>query len=402
MYKEHHSVMNHLNPKGAVNKKKDLRAKLKLALKILKIAGFLLIIISMLWGCIQMYQKDYVVSQIIDMTGTKVFAPGTAFEIVITSLGEIGGKTHIGGPEIEYGYNGITSWAEAFSRTGGSLFYGLFVYPMGFLLVGILKGFSGTLNPDLSTSQQQAYGIAAFFSIFFTVLIVKTITLAFSWKSQKNQEKMQMLQLKQAEITAKYKGKKDTQSRQKQQMETSALYKKEGLSPMGAITGSFASLPFLFAIYAVVRSTRALKVANIGAISLIEAPWERLTHGEPIYIVLLVVYFPLQVVSMLLPTILQYVKQKSSTLTEAQRKARKKQLIMQLVMMVVFIFVVATVSSGVAIYWILSSSYQISQTLGFHFYNQKQVKRGDRERQRRLRQMNKTTKQIASKQTTSK
>ncbi|PPE05887.1 membrane protein insertase YidC [Williamsoniiplasma lucivorax] len=394
MYKQHHSVMSHLNPKSGPNQKKDLKAKLKIALKVLKILGFLLIIISMLWGCIQMYQSNYVVSQVTDMTGTTVYAPGTAFEIVIASLGEIGGKTHGGGFDFEPGYNGITTWAEAFTKTSGSLFYGLFVYPMAFILVGILKGFNGTLNPDLSSAAQQSYGISAFFAIFFTVLIVRALTLIFSWKSQKNQEKMQLLQLKQAEITAKYKGKKDTQSRQKQQMETSALYKKEGLSPMSAVTSSFAPLPFLFAIYAIIRSTRALKVANVGVISLIEAPWERMTHGEPIYIVLLVVYLPLQIISMLLPTILQYIKQKSSTLTEAQRKARKRNLIMQLVMMVVFIFIVATVSSGVAIYWILSSTFQITQTLGFHFYNQKHVKRGNRERQRRLRQTNKIAKVI--------
>lgn len=156
---------------------------------------------------------------------------------------------------------------------------------------------------------------------------------------------------------------------------------------MSAIGASFAGMPFLFAIYAIIRSTRALKIANIGQISLIESPFERMTHGEPIYLVLLAVYLPLQVVSMLLPMYLQRLKTRKQVLTEAQKKSQKRNLIVQIVMIVVFIFIVASVSSGVAIYWILSSAFQIIQTLGFYFYNQTKEKGGDQERNRRLRQL---------------
>jgi YidC/Oxa1 family membrane protein insertase len=46
---------------------------------------------------------------------------------------------------------------------------------------------------------------------------------------------MQELQLRQTAITEKYKGKKDMLSRQKQNMETQTLYKKEGLSQFSSI-----------------------------------------------------------------------------------------------------------------------------------------------------------------------
>jgi len=53
------------------------------------------------------------VSQVTDMTGAKIFAPGTAFEIIIRSLGESGGRIHMPHGDIsdfgEYGYNSITS-----------------------------------------------------------------------------------------------------------------------------------------------------------------------------------------------------------------------------------------------------------------------------------------------------
>lgn len=388
MYKENKSVMSYLNPRNAEQKQKRTPKEIfKVIWRWVKIIGFLFILVSMLWGCVQMYQADYGVYQVIDMSGRQVYAPGTGFEIIIRSLGEHGGKNHlVDGRLQEYGFNAISSWGEAFTRTQ-SPFYGFFVYPIGFILAGILKGFSGTLNPGLDKQSQASYGVSAFFAIFFTVLIVKIITLAFTWKSQINQDKMQELQLKQAEITAKYKNKTDMQSKQRQQMETMALYKKEGLSPMSAVGASFAGMPFLFAIYAIIRSTRSLKIANIGQISLIESPFERMTHGEPIYLVLLAVYLPLQIISMLLPMYLQRLKTKKQILTEAQKKTQRRNLIMQIVMLVVFIFIVASVSSGVAIYWILSSAFQIIQTLGFYFYNRSKDKGGNRERTRRLRQL---------------
>ncbi|ATG97832.1 membrane protein insertase YidC [Mesoplasma lactucae ATCC 49193] len=347
----------------------------------------------MLWGCVQMYQSDYMVSQVTDMTGSKVFAPGTTFEIAIRSLGDEPSKMFLDNNAgidnfAGYAYNPIGSWKEAFTVTK-SPFYGFFVYPMAFILVGLAKGFSGTVSPGLDPHSQKVFGVSIFFALFFTVFFVRCITLAFSWKSQMNQGKMQDMQAKQAEIQAKYKDKKDKVSRQKMTMEMQALYKKEGISPMSSLGSAFAPLPFLFAIYAVVRSTRVMKIANIGAISLIEQPWHQVTHGHPVYLALLLTYLPLQIVSMLLPTFLQYRRQKGQPLSAAQRKARKRNLIIQCVMIVVFIFVVASIASGVAIYWILSSGFQIAQTLGFYFYNQKKSKHGSQERDRRLRQQEK-------------
>ncbi|MCL8211626.1 Membrane protein insertase YidC [Mesoplasma sp. JKS002658] len=391
-------VLDYFNPKQS-NEPKSKRVRRQIW-KWTKIIGFLFVLISMVWGCAQMYQSDYMVSQVTDMTGAKIFAPGTAFEIIIRSLGESGGRIHMPHGDIsdfgEYGYNSITSWGQAFTVTK-SPFYGFFVYPIAFILVGLVKGFSGTLEPGLDAHSQRIFGVSVFFAMFFTVLIIRLITLLFSWKAQKNQDKMQDMQIKQAEIQAKYKGKKDQVSRQKMTMETQALYKKEGISPLSSVGMGLAPLPFLFAIYAVIRSTRVLKIANIGAISLIEQPWHQVTHGQPIYLALLAVYLPLQIVSMLLPTFLQYRRQKGTALSEAQKKARRRNLIIQLVMIVVFIFVVASIASGVAIYWIMSSSFQICQTLGFHWYNQHKRQKGSQERERRLRQERKQKAKIASK-----
>jgi membrane protein insertase Oxa1/YidC/SpoIIIJ len=98
---------------------------------------------------------------------------------------------------------------------------------------------------------------------------------------------MQAVSAKQAEIQAKYAGKKDPASKQKQQMETMELYKREGISPFSAIIASL---------------------------------------------------------------LLQLRKQRGQLLSAQQKKSRRRQFIMQGVFAVVFIFIVATVASGVAVY----------------------------------------------------
>ncbi|WP_162685255.1 membrane protein insertase YidC [Spiroplasma sp. BIUS-1] len=359
-----------------------------------KLILFVFIIVSMLWGCVQMYQPQYTVNTVTDMAGNKIYSPGVSFEIIIKSLGDWSSKTHWfmidekTGELKEYAFNPISSWGQAFTVTS-SPFYGFFVYPLSWLLVAFISLFSkhapgGQLNPD-STS----YGVAAIFAIFFTSLIIRGITLAFTWKTQINQEKMQGLQAKQAEVQEKYKNSSDPSAKQKQQMELMALYKKEGISPMSSIATSFLSMPFLFAMFAVVRATHALKVATVGQITLVEVPFQQIQQGNWIYLTLIVVYLPLQIGSMMLPMILQMFKKKPKLESEQQKKARKKQLIMQIVFMVVFLFVVFNIASGVAIYWIFSSTFQIIQTLTFHFLKETKVTRMKKKREKQI-EKNKT------------
>ncbi|WP_100917124.1 membrane protein insertase YidC [Spiroplasma floricola] len=358
-----------------------------------KLILFVFIIVSMLWGCVQMYQPQYTVNTVTDMAGNKIYSPGVSFEIIIKSLGDWSSKTHWfkiddkTGELKEYSFNPISSWGQAFTVTS-SPFYGFFVYPLAWLLVSFISLFSshsdGRLNP-----QSASYGVAAIFAIFFTSIIIRGITLAFTWKTQLNQEKMQGLQAKQAEIQEKYKNSSDPSAKQKQQMELMSLYKREGISPMSSIATSFLSMPFLFAMFAVVRATHALKVATVGQITLVEVPFEQLKQGNWIYLTLIVIYLPLQIVSMMLPMILQMFKKKPKLESEQQKKARKKQLIMQIVFMVVFLFVVFNIASGVAIYWIFSSTFQIIQTLTFHFLKETKVTRMKKKRDKQI-EKNKT------------
>ncbi|QEH62418.1 YidC/Oxa1 family membrane protein insertase [Spiroplasma chinense] len=383
MYKQDYS--KYLNN----NKGKGKKTKKDIAKQIwgwTKLVLFAFVIISMLWGCVQMYQSEFTVSTVTDMSGNKIYAPGVSFEIIINSLNDYGGKTHWfvikDGNIYEYQLKAITSWGSAFAETG-SPFYGFFVYPLAFVLVGFIRMFSGTTDGILDSSKAN-YGVSAIFAIFFTSILVRGITLAFTWKTQKNQEKMTSMQGKQAEIQEKYKGSNDPAAKQKQQMELMNLYKKEGISPLGSMAAQFMSMPFLFAMFSIVRSARALKVATVGKITLIEQPWAQIKEGHWIYAALIAVYLPLQIASMMLPMFLQMFKKTKKAESEQQKKSKRRQLIMQVVFIVMFIFIVSSIASGVAIYWIFSSFFQICQTLAFHFLRETKSKRFIKKREKTI------------------
>ncbi|WP_374696706.1 membrane protein insertase YidC [Spiroplasma endosymbiont of Polydrusus formosus] len=326
-----------------------------IAWKWIKLFLYLFLIISMLWGCGQMMVPRYGTAQILDVSGQTVYKPGVFFEIILGYVNV--GKEHFfhfeNGQFYEYPYLAIRTWYDAFVKTS-SPFYGCFVFPVGWILVNLIYGFGGLDN-----------GAGIIGALFLTSLIVRLITLMFSWKVQRNQDKMQLMQIKQAEIQAKYKGSRDPVAKQKQQMEIMQLYRKEGVSPLSTIGSSFLSIPFLIAMYTVVRATRELKMATIGKISLIEKPWDMITSGNYVYLTLLFVYLSIQIISMILPTILNL--RKTRVITKEQKKNRKRQFIMQGVMIIVFFVVTISIASGVAIYWIFSAFIQILQTLGFHF-----------------------------------
>ncbi|MBE4704180.1 membrane protein insertase YidC [Spiroplasma platyhelix] len=342
---------------------------LKITWKWTKIVLGTFLLVSTIWGCGQMMgDSNVATSSVVSLYDfQKHNIAAVFFELLIGTDGVF--KHHVfhfeNGAIYEYSFNGISTWGQAWAETK-SPFYGLFVYPIAWLLVNIAHGMSGGYTNIVNP-------VAVLFAILFTTLIIKMITLVFTFKAQQNQEKMQAIQLKTSEIQAKYKYSRDPQAKQKMQMELMGIYKKEGINPIASFIPMFLSIPFLTAMFTVIKSTTLLKTTQIGLIKLIETPWSMITHGEWIYLVIVVVYLPIQLTSMLLPMFLNRSRQKVKT--KESKAAMKKQVIIQSVFIVLFTAFVFGTPSGVGIYWIISGGIQIIQTLGFHYYNKQKRNR---------------------------
>lgn len=87
--------------------------------------------------------------------------------------------------------------------------------------------------------------------ILFTI-IVNIILLPLTYKQQKGMKITAIVNPEIQKVTAKYKGKKDQESMQKQQMETKEIYDRYGYSPTSGCLPVLVQLPILWALYRVI------------------------------------------------------------------------------------------------------------------------------------------------------
>ena len=84
-------------------------------------------------------------------------------------------------------------------------------------------------------------------------LLFKLLFLPFSIKQQKNQIKMALLAPKIELIKAKYKGRTDQPTMQKQQQEIMELQQKEGYNPMSGCLPLLLQMPIIIFLYKIIR-----------------------------------------------------------------------------------------------------------------------------------------------------
>ena len=88
-------------------------------------------------------------------------------------------------------------------------------------------------------------------TIFIFTVFIYLCMLPLTYKQQKFAVLTRKMQPEMKAIQDKYKGKKDQESMQKQQMETQALYDKYGISMTGSCGYMLIQMPILFALYRV-------------------------------------------------------------------------------------------------------------------------------------------------------
>ena len=117
---------------------------------------------------------------------------------------------------------------------------------MGWIMNGIyeLLYFIGVKNVGLNIILS---------TVLFTIIIY-TLLLPLTVKQQKFSRISAVMNPEIQAIQNKYKGKNDQASMMKMQEETKLVYQKYGTSPTGGCLGSLIQLPFLFALWPVMRN----------------------------------------------------------------------------------------------------------------------------------------------------
>lgn len=101
-------------------------------------------------------------------------------------------------------------------------------------------------------------------SIVLLTILVRVLILPLYLKQIKSQRSMQVLQPELKKLQAKYKGKTDQLSRQRQSEEMSELYKKNGTSPFASCLPLLVQMPILFGLYRVISAVQRLAAGEYG------------------------------------------------------------------------------------------------------------------------------------------
>ncbi|WP_029906444.1 membrane protein insertase YidC [Mycoplasmopsis opalescens] len=239
-------------------------------------------------------------------------------------------------------------------------FFWIFSYPIGFL------------TASLRENAADAGGWTTVGALVLAVLITRIIVLAFTWKATVTQSRQEDLRVKKAKIDAKYaEFQNNKQMKQRQQMEIQELYKKHGVNPFDSFLSILIAFPVFFAMWRVIQSIPEMKSTHWLGMSFSATSYKQLFNGEWQYLWILIVSAVVQVLSQFMPRILTYKKAKQRTTVE-EKAAMRKSNRMQYIMMVMFVFMSVAFSCGVQVYWILTSTWQIIQTITIHY-----IKRSD-------------------------
>ena len=111
-------------------------------------------------------------------------------------------------------------------------------------------------------------GIAWVLSIIGLTIVVRLLIMPLFVKQIRASRGMQLLQPEMQALQAKYKGKKDPESRQRMNEEMMALYRKHGTNPMASCLPILVQMPIFFALFRVLASLGAVATGDYGRPSI--------------------------------------------------------------------------------------------------------------------------------------
>jgi len=180
-------------------------------------------------------------------------------------------------------------------------------------------------------------------AIVVVTLIINVVLFPLKFSSLRSARKMQRLQPQIKAINDRYKNIKiNDPKKAEQNQEVMALYKKEGVNPVGGCLPLLIQMPFLYAFYRVLSIAIELRHAPWLWVSDLSAPETIAIHILPVVLV-----------------ITQFLTQRMTPSPGVDPNQQKMMLFMPLVFGYIFWFL----SSGLVLYYLTSNLVGIAQQL---------------------------------------
>ena len=194
------------------------------------------------------------------------------------------------------------------------------------------------------------YGVA----IILVTILLKVLLFPLTRKSYESTAKMQTLQPKMNELREKHKG-----NTQKLNQEMAAMYKKEGVSPLGGCLPMLLQFPILIAFYSLLNTHFALRGAVFipGWINDLSVP-ETVVSFTPIKILSFEFGAIRALPFIMLVTTFLSSKLMQSPGTDASGRNMK---MMTYMMPIMFFFILYNMPSGLLLYWTMQNIFTVAQ-----------------------------------------
>jgi YidC/Oxa1 family membrane protein insertase len=189
------------------------------------------------------------------------------------------------------------------------------------------------------------YGLAIVACTFLLRVLLFPVNQYSMVSMKKTQLQMQRLQPKIKSIKNKYKKQKDAESRGKMNQEMMDLYKREGVNPMGGVSGCLpllAQIPILMAFYFMLTVAVELRGAPFFG-------WIKdLSVADPFY------------VTPLLMGVTMFIQQKLA-MSKVKDPVQQQQQKFMMIMPFVFTWICIQMPAGMVLYWFVNNVLGIGQ-----------------------------------------
>jgi len=194
------------------------------------------------------------------------------------------------------------------------------------------------------------YGVA----IILVTILLKVLLFPLTRKSYESTARMQTLQPKMNELREKYKN-----NTQKLNQEMAAMYKKEGVSPLGGCLPMLLQFPILIAFYSLLNTHFALRGAVFipGWINDLSAP-EAVFTFNPVKVLSFEFGAIRALPFVMLVTTFLSSKLMQSPSTDASGRNMK---MMTYMMPIMFFFILYNMPSGLLLYWTMQNIFTVAQ-----------------------------------------
>ena len=194
----------------------------------------------------------------------------------------------------------------------------------------------------------QNYGWA----IIIVTILIRLVLYPLTQKTAMQSENLNAAKSKLDKLELKYRNRNDQQSQMLKAQEMMTIYKQYNINPMSGCLYALIQIPLFFAFYEALYRLPVVLEENFFGINLGITPLTAFQHGQYYYLIF--------VALVILATYFSFKLNTTMNPSGEQAKQMKMMMNISIVMISIASF---TISTGIALYWIVNSSFTIVQNL---------------------------------------